>query len=167
VAKEYGERLDKLQAADPKGYTHFVKIHEGKGHWMNLEDKAALPWMGKFNRDPVPARVVWKQTGIAHDSSYWLAVPPDQSKVDSLVTAQREGQKIEITAAENVATLLIRLDDRMADLDKPVTVTYAGKELFAGTTGRTVGVMIKTLAGRGDLKLMFDTEVRVVLPTGK
>ena len=48
VGKEYGEQLDKLQKDDPKGYEHFVKIHEGKGHWMNLEDKAALPWMAKF-----------------------------------------------------------------------------------------------------------------------
>jgi hypothetical protein len=83
------------------------------------------------------------------------------------VIARRDGQGIEITAAEKVATLLIRLDDRMADLDKPVTVTLGGKELFAGTTARTVGVMLKTLAGRGDERLMFDAEVRVVLPVGK
>jgi hypothetical protein len=167
VAKEYGEQLDKLEKDDPKGYRHLVKIHEGKGHWMDLEDKAALPWMAKVSRNPVPDRVVWKQTGTAHDRSYWLAVPPDQAKADSLVVARRDGQKIEITAAEKVAGLLIRLDDRMADLDKPITVTHAGKELFAGTPARTVGVMVKTLVGRGDPKLMFDAEVRVALPADK
>ena len=48
VTKEYGEKLDEYRKADPKGYEHFVKIYEGKPHWMNLEDKVALPWMAKF-----------------------------------------------------------------------------------------------------------------------
>ena len=167
VGKQYGEELDRLQKGDPKGYEHFVKIHEGKGHWMNLEDKAALPWMAKFTRNPVPEKVVWKQTGTPHDSSYWLAVPAKEAKGDSLVVAKRGGQAVEITSAENVKTLLIRLDDRMADLDKPVTVTQGGKELFAGTAPRTVGVLVRTLVGRGDPKLMFDAEVMVELASGK
>ncbi len=167
VGKEYGEQLDKLQKEDPKGYEHFVKIHEGKGHWMNLEDKAALPWMAKFTRNSTPDRVVWKQTGTAHDRFYWLAVPADQMKADSLVIAKRSGQTVEITAAEKVAKLLVRLDDRMADLDEPVTVTQAGMNLYAGTPARTIGTLLKTLSGRGDPKLMFDAEIAVELPSGK
>ncbi len=167
VGKEYGEQLDKLQKDDPQGYEHFVKIHEGKGHWMNLEDKAALPWMAKFTRNSTPDRVVWKQTGTAHDRFYWLAVPSDQMKADSLVIAKRESQTVTITSAEKVGKLLIRFDDRMADLDKPITVTHAGKELYSGTPARTIEVLFKTLAGRGDPKLMFDAEVVVELPSGK
>jgi hypothetical protein len=167
VGKEYGEQLDKLQKADPKGYTHFVKIREGMGHWMNLQDKEALPWLAKFTRDPVPDRVVWKQTGTPHDRSYWLAVPPKEAMPDSLVTAQRTGQTIDITAAEKIATLLIRLDDRMLDLERPVKVTRDGKTLFEGTPPRTVGVMVKTLAGRGDPKLVFDAEVEINLTPAK
>src|SRR5262249_22830525 len=75
VAKDYGGQLDKLHAADPEGYVHLVRIHEGKGHWMDGNDSAALPWMARWTRDPVPNRVVWKQTGTPHDRSYWLAVP--------------------------------------------------------------------------------------------
>jgi poly(3-hydroxybutyrate) depolymerase len=167
VAREYAEQLNKLREADPKGYTHFVKIHEGKGHWMNLEDKAALPWMAQFTRDATPERVVWKQTGTPHERSYWLAVPPGEAKVGSLVVARREGQAVEITSAEKVSKLIVRLDDRTADLDKPVTVKYGGKELFAGKAPRTVAVMVTTLEGRGDPKLMFDAEVSVALPAEK
>jgi poly(3-hydroxybutyrate) depolymerase len=167
VAREYAEQLEKLYEADPNGYTHFVKIHEGKGHWMDLQDKAALPWMAKFTRNPTPDRVVWKQSGTPHDRSYWLAVPPGEAKGDSLVVARREGQTVEITQAEKVGNLLVRLDDRMADLDKPVTIKCDGKELFSGKAARTVGVMVKTLAGRGDPKLMFDAEVSVTLPAAK
>jgi predicted esterase len=167
VGKEYGEKLDELQKDDPKGYEHFVKIHEGKPHWMNLEDKVALPWMAKFTRNPVPERIVWKQTGTPHDSSYWLAVPTKEAKGDSLVSANRAGQTIEITAAEKIGKLLIRFDDRMVDLDKPVKVTQDGKELFAGELPRTAGVMLRTLIGRGDPGLIFDAEVEIELPAGK
>jgi hypothetical protein len=167
VGREYGEQLDKLRKDDPAGYAHFAKIHEGRGHWMNREDGAALPWIAEFTRNPVPDRVVWKQTGTPHDHSYWLAVPPGQGKVGTLVAARRQGQTVEVTAAEGVGKLLVRLDDRVLDLDRPVVVTHAGKALFTGTPPRTIAVMARTLAGRGDPGLVFDAEVAVDLPPGK
>src|SRR3954451_5695194 len=76
VGREYGDMLDKLQKDDPKGYEHFVKIYEGKGHWMDREDKVALPWMAKFRRNPLPERVVWAQSkAVPRERFYWLAVP--------------------------------------------------------------------------------------------
>ena len=167
VGKQYGEQLDKLQKDDPKGYEHFVKIREGKGHWMDLEDKEALPWMAKFTRNPVPERVVWKQTGTVHARFYWLAVPTDQAKGDSLVVVKRDGQTIEITSAEKIEKLFVRLDDRMTNLDKPITVTYDGKELYKGTATRTIATIFKTLDGRGDPKLVFDAEITVEIPGAK
>jgi hypothetical protein len=58
---------------------------------------------------------------------------------------------------------LVRLDDRMVDLDRAVKITHAGKQLFAGVTPRTVAVMLRTLTDLGDRKLMFDAEVAVEL----
>ncbi len=164
VGAEYGEQLAALRKADPNGYEQFVKIHEGKGHWMDRDDKVALPWLAKFTRNPIPARVVWKQTGAVHERSYWLAVPTSEARGDSLAIARRDGQAIEISQAENISNLLIRLDDRMADLDQPIKITHAGKELYSDTPARTIGVLIQTLIGRGDPKLMFDAEVKVVVP---
>ena len=176
IGKEYGEKLDELQKEDPKGYEHMVKIHENKAHWMDLEDKAALPWMAKFTRNPVPDRVVWKQTGTVHDRSYWLAVPKGEAKMDALVIAQRDGQTIDIVKSEKVDSLIVRLDDRMVDLDKPVVVMQSGvvvdriavgKQIFSGKVPRTIATLISTLIGRGDPKLMFDAEVRVDLTKDK
>jgi hypothetical protein len=79
----------------------------------------------------------------------------------------RDGQVIEIVSAEKVSKLLIRLDDRMADLDKPISVTHAGKQIFAGNAPRTIAVMARTLNGRGDPNLMFDAEIAVELPAAK
>jgi hypothetical protein len=163
VGKEYGQALDKLRVEDPDGYEHLVRIHPGKPHWMGLQDKLALPWMATFTRNPTPDKVVWKQTGTPHERSYWLAVPAKEAKGDSLVIAKRDKQTVDVVTAEKVEKLIVRFDDRFADLDKPVKVTKGGKELFAGEVSRSVAVLAKTLAGRGDPGLMFDAEVEVTL----
>lgn len=161
VGREYGELLAKLQKDDPNGYVHFVKIHEDKPHWMGGEDKIALPWMAKFSRDPIPTRVVWKQSGTAHDRFYWLAVPAKNAKSDSLVIAERDGQTIDVKSTDKVGKLLVRLDDRMANLDEEIIVKRDGKELFRGVVPRTIGVVANTLSGRGDPKLIFDAEIPI------
>ncbi len=161
VGRQYGDILEKLHTDDPDGYQNFVKIHEGKPHWMNLEDAVALPWMAKFTRNPVPDRIVWKQTGAPHERSYWLAVPTGEAVGDSLVIARRNGQTIEIDTVEKITKLLVRLDDRLVDLDGEITIRSGDRVLFAGKPPRTIATLVKTLVGRGDPKLMFSSEVAV------
>src|SRR5436305_270422 len=48
VAAEWARKLDALEKADPDGYRHLVKLHEGRSHWMNREDAEAVDWMLKF-----------------------------------------------------------------------------------------------------------------------
>ncbi|MDX1682233.1 MAG: hypothetical protein R3336_03840, partial [Phycisphaeraceae bacterium] len=61
VARQWQQKLADLAEKDPHGYEHWGKIYEGKGHWMDREDAAALPWMAKYRRRRHPERVVWKQ----------------------------------------------------------------------------------------------------------
>ncbi|MDB5303176.1 MAG: hypothetical protein JWM97_725, partial [Phycisphaerales bacterium] len=163
VAGEWKTKLDDLHTADPKGYVHVAELHPGRGHWMEREDAVAVEWMAGFTRNPVPEKVVWKQAGRTHDRFYWLAVPPKEARGGALVVASRDGQKIEIEKAEEVANLVVMLNDAMVDLDKPVTVTMKGKELFKGVAPRTIGALQATLAGRGDPFLTFPAAVTVTL----
>ena len=165
VATEYGEALQKLQKNDPGGYENLVKIHEGKGHWMNLEDKIALPWMSKYSRNPIPQKVVWKQTGAPHYRSYWLAVPIMDMPNDSLIIAEYKGQTVEISRAEKTKTVLVRFSDKMMDLDKTITITHQGQKVFEGKVNRLIKTQIQTLQGRGDPLLVFDAEVSVTIPS--
>lgn len=163
VAAEYGEQLDKLKKGDPGGYEHFVRIHEGMGHWMNLKDKEALPWLAGFSRNPVPTRIVWKQTGRPHDRSYWLAVPKGQAKIGSLVVAERKGNRFTIEETDQVDRLLLRVDDRTVSLDEPIEVEHKGKVLYKGKVERTIATLIQTLEDRNDPQLMFDSEIALDL----
>ena len=74
---------------------------------MNLEDKVAVDWMAQFTRDPLPAKVVWKQSPVTHDRFYWLAVPADEAKGGQLVVASRKGQEVEIEKTEGVEALTV------------------------------------------------------------
>ncbi|MGE3822400.1 MAG: alpha/beta hydrolase [Isosphaeraceae bacterium] len=163
VAREWGGELDHLSAADPGGYTHLVKIHEGKGHWMGGEDKLAFPWMAGFRRRATPDRVVWLQDDVTHDRFYWLAVPPGQAKARTKVVARREGRSVLIEQAEGVERLLIRWNDRMSDLDQPVSVKWRGETLHEGIAPRTLANLAATLDSRGDKALTFSAEVAVSL----
>jgi hypothetical protein len=165
IATEYGEALQKLQKNDPGGYENLVKIHEGKGHWMNLEDKIALPWMSKYSRNPIPQKVVWKQTGVPHYRSYWLAIPIMDMPNDSLIIAEYKGQTVEISRADKIKTVLVRFSDKMMDLDKTITITHQGQKVFEGKVNRLIKTQIQTLQGRGDPLLVFDAEVSVTIPS--
>ena len=164
VAREWGDKLDQLRKDDPEGYLHLTEIHPGRGHWMNREDASAVPWMAKFRRDPVPKKVVWYQDDVTHDRFYWLAVEPGRAAKGATVIASVEGQEVRIEKAEGVEKLLVRLDDRLLDLDKPVKITARGKTLFEGHVPRTIGGLEKTLEGPGDVKLAFAAEVAVTVP---
>jgi hypothetical protein len=115
VAQQWIAKLDELHREDPQGYVHFGKVFENKGHWMDREDAKVLPWMAALRRNPVPERVVWKQSGTTHDHFYWLA--NSSAVAGAEVDVERKGQTVEIKSAEMISTLSIRLDDRMVDLN--------------------------------------------------
>jgi len=155
IGAEWKDKLDKLEQEDPEGYKHQVQVHEGKPHWMQMEDKVAVPWMEKFTRNPIPDKVVWLQGDKPHDRSYWLATPEKQAKKGQLIVATRKGQVIDIEKTEKVKTVTVMLNDAMLDLDKPVVIKVAGKEVFSGVIPRTVEELNATLTERGDPDLVF------------
>lgn len=162
VAAEWGRRLDQLQQADPEGYRHVVRLHEGKGHWMDLEDREAIGWMEQFERDPVPRRLVWHQDDVTHCRFYWLEVPPKEAQAGRDLIAELQGQTITLTT-DDYPVLTVLLDDRMLDLDREVTVQAGKRKLFQGCVSRTIRTLVRTLARRGDPELMFSAAVTVRL----
>jgi hypothetical protein len=162
VAEDWGKKLDELQKADPTGYPHFTKLHEGKGHWMDRQDAEAIPWMAEYRRNVLPKKIVWKQDDVVGSRFYWLAV--DSNKVPSRaeVIATRDGQTIAIEKSD-VPALTIRLSDAMCNLDEPITVKSQDKTVFEGRVERTIATIAKTLAERGDPKGIFAAEMVVVV----
>lgn len=162
VAKEWGEWLEKLQEADPEGYKHWVAIYPTYGHWMNRVDRAAVPWMAKFVRDPYPNRVVWRQDDVTHTRFYWLGIREEDQQARATVIASYEDQTIQIEQSD-VKVLKIRLNDEMVDLDQPIKVVFGEKVLFSGKVERTIETMAAALQERQDPALVFYAEITVEL----
>lgn len=162
IAERWKKKLADLQKQDPDGYTHFVKIFPQYGHWMNREDAIAVPWMAKHTRNPMPRKIVWKQSGLKYPQSYWLGVEPADQKKGSLITAEVEGQTISI-ASDDVDQVIVLLTDQLVDLEQPITIVSGSNTLFQGKVQRTVQTLVETINARHDPNLCFASRVKVRL----
>lgn len=151
VAAEKAAELDKLAADDPGGYTHYSRIFPGSGHWMNLQDAEALPWMEKFQRNPWPKKIIWLQDDVTHERFYWLRLADKgAAKANDKIVAVIDGQTVKIDGAVQ-PKMQVRLSDVLLDLDKPVSVVVNGKPVGApARVPRTAAVIWQTLAERAD-----------------
>lgn len=162
LAVERGGVLDSLHRADTGGYVHETHIVPGKGHWMERQDSAAVEWMAQYRRNPLPDRIVWRQEEVTHPSFYWLAVPGEECVPGATLIVERQGNHFDIQTSD-YKKLTIRLNDKLADLDQPVSVTYRGKVLYRGIPERTILTLYRTLMERGDSGLVFCSEITVNL----
>ena len=163
--KECAKRIEEmaaLHAADPDGYIYEGHIVKGKEHWMDLEDKAAVPWMAKYKRNPIPDKVVWVQGDEKKSAFYWLGVPISQAAKGKKIVARYEGNTVEIISSDYSAAT-IYLSDSMMDLDKPVRVVLGEKVLFEGSVTRKPAAMRQSLRDRGDLSYIFPVRIDVTL----
>jgi hypothetical protein len=163
IARKWKKRLAELKEEDPEGFEHEVVIHEEHGHWMQRDDAVAVPWMSKFTRNITPEKIIWVQSGVTHDRFYWLAVNEENKKGGTLIEAERDGQNFKITKATGLDSVVLRFRKGMIDFDQPVLVTFDGKEVFRGKVERSIAVLAKTLADRGDPEATFSGEIQVDL----
>jgi len=149
VAAEWGEKLAALRTADPEGYVHDVTLHEGRGHWMNLQDAVAIPWMAKFTRNAWPKKIVWVQDDVRHARFYWLKVRPESVKAGDGAVATVNGNSIHIEKCD-VSSLGLLLNDRLLNLDQPVRIIRPDGTSVDQTPVRTIATIAGCLKERND-----------------
>jgi pimeloyl-ACP methyl ester carboxylesterase len=144
VARERGEQLDALHAADAAGYEHLVRIYEGLGHWMKRKDAEALPWMAERKRVAWPNKIVWFQDDVVHERFYWLARAPGSARAGEV-----DGRTIRVSA-NGLREFCLLLDDALLDLDLPITVEVDGQPRFEGRVERNAPALWGSLQERFD-----------------
>lgn len=164
VARKWKTMLADLQKNDPDGYQHKVVIHENYGHWMNREDRVAVPWMAKFTRNPNPEKIVWRQASTTHDRFYWLAVDAKNRKSGSTVVVQRNGQTIAVEQMDGINKLILRLNDQMFDLDQPLKLTGPDGKSQTVEARRTIRTIFRCLTERFDPASIYTAAI--LFPTG-
>ncbi len=151
IAKQWQGKLEDLRKADPEGYVHFVKLHEGKGHWMERQDAEALTWMQGFVRNSFPKRIVWKQDDVVEPRFYWLRVERSGLPERALVVVEADGQTIRFEHSDASAVTLLLRDDWI-DMDQEVVVIDQGQELVRQRVQRTIAAMDASLQTWGDCR---------------
>ncbi|MFW0739902.1 hypothetical protein [Flavobacterium sp. T12S277] len=168
LAREWKTKLDNLALADPAGYKHMVNIFDDKPHWMDMEDRIAVPFMASFKRQPYPDKIVWEQNSFhIRQYFYWVGISEADTKVKEISDNPTKTIKISyagniINIEENYADeLFIYLNDKMLDLDKEVVVNYKGNSIFAGKVKRSTTVITQTAAERKDGDYIFSARLVV------
>jgi hypothetical protein len=131
---------------------------------MKQQDTISVAWMAKFKRNPYPQKVNWIQDDVVRKHFYWLSVPQGSAVKGHTVFASYQGQEIDIQRNDN-DTLYIQLNDKMMNLDKPITIKQDGKVLFKGKVVRNKALIHQSYADRKDADYIFSS--RVMLVNGK
>lgn len=170
LARRMGERLAELKAADPDGYDFAVNVQAGRGHGV---DYSLCPkWLAERVRDPRCKRVTWlvqKFDSRVALQQYWLALDAVPAAMPLFVDAAIQDNRLVVRAevrkegGKPDGVLLVRLDDRLADLDRPIAIAVNGEDRAPQTAVRSRDVMQRTLAERGDPSYCFCAELRIEL----
>ena len=163
IAAEWGQKLDVLQASDRDGYVHETTIHPDCGHWMNLQDAVAVPWMAKFTRNAWPKKVHWVQDDIAHSRFYWLQTDLASAKAGDEIISTVSEQQIHIQKS-SAATLTLLLNDRLLNLDQPMTVIFPDGTKSEHCVTRTVRSLATSLQQRHDPQGVASASLTLAIP---
>ncbi|MCC7398467.1 MAG: hypothetical protein IT455_15460 [Planctomycetes bacterium] len=173
LARRLGERLAELQQADVGGYDFVVHVQAGRGHGIDYSLTPA--WLVNKVRNPRPRRVPWLVTpfdsrvALQH---YWLALREPPAAMPLFLDATIEQNRLVIRAERRdeaaatamlTGTLLVRLDDQLADLDRPLSLTVNGVDRGEVRLQRRREVLARTLAERDDPSFAFSAELEVDL----
>jgi len=147
IARLRGERTDI--------YPVTIQIIADHPH-SGLPDRDCIAELYPAVRNAVPRELTWVMTDKVISDFFWLRVaqPVRGEKFD--VTCR--DNTLTVTAAPNVTSASILLDQRLVDFSKPVTLTVNGK-----TTKKklkpSLRTLCETLQRRGDPGLAFTAEI--------
>ncbi len=149
IAVQRAAELEQLSKDHPGAYIHMSRIYKGLGHWMDGKDAEALPWMARFQRNPWPGQIVWRQDDVVHTRFYWLEVPAVSAMAGKKITASVKGRQIHVDG-EVPPGLSVRLSDQLLDLDQDIHFIINGGEPIAHKPKRTAAILLASLVQRAD-----------------
>ena len=165
--KECARRIRELSelraGSGNEGYPFSGHIVTGKGHWMDLEDREAIPWMAQFERVLHPKHIVWRQEEVLRNHMYQLEIDVKQARRgdEAIVDFDFKNNKITVMRSD-YETLYININDEMFDMDEKITVvTASGKVIFDGIVYRTRSQLLHSLHTYGGIYGVYPGQIAV------
>lgn len=150
--------LERLQR-ERGGYVHLYQQVDGRGHdFPDGGPGQGLAWALDHVRDPRPKALTWQPHRAWKRMFYWLwwEEPAIGQTLCAKVAARNE---IAIDSPLEPRGLALLLDERLVDLEQPVTVTVNGERKFHGIPERRLSTLLRTAAERNDAELLFPARI--------
>ena len=177
-AVKFHKALDKLDKVNGPGADHQIEVQLGKGHGIDYQ--AGPTWLVEQVRNPYPTKLVWTVQAL-HNSfrknHFWLGYkkkPEAKGRFFFTATYSRANNVVKIKAEQTVGnsaqgtrealkdnTLYVYLNDKMVNLDKPVTVFLNGKKVYKKRVARKLSNLMESTAERGDPNFVFPGKIRL------
>ncbi len=166
LARRMFEKLGSLRESDPQGYLHHLEVQKGRGHGIDYAGGPA--WMVQQVRNPRPKKLAWTVQALHHTVNLrnaWLSLDEAPAALPVSITAEIDGNAVALNARDKEGKpasglkLRVFLDDRLLDLDRPVTVTLNGRRVHDGKIPRTWAALARSTAASGDPGGVFSAEL--------
>ncbi len=146
--KDFAARITALREDHQDLYPVVMEWQAGRGHG-GLPDRDKIKDMYPFRRTGAPRQLWWRMTCAEVGDHFWLHSPTPSAGQSVRASSVGSG-KIELKT-ENVDKLELWLDERLTDVDKPVTVSWDGTESEHPAPVK-LHTLLETLAARGDIR---------------
>lgn len=148
-------------------YPVTVEVAPGKHH-PDLGDHDRPALLSGVRRTAAPRALRWRPTDPVVRDFAWLSLSAPARGQELIASV--DGNRVEVTASgfeppagAPAPVLRVRLDARLVDARRPVTIVVNGRAVFEGGLAPDLATLCRTLAERGDPGLAFDREVAVPL----
>lgn len=169
--EEFGAAVARLRGDAADGWPVTVEVAAGKHH-PDLADHDRPARLSGIRRVAAPRALRWRPTDSVVKDFAWLSLSAPAR--GQQLRASVDGNRVEVAAsgfeapadaAEPVPApvLRVRLDARLVDARRPVTVVVNDRVVHEGPLEPDLATLCRTLAERGDPGLAFDRELTVPL----
>jgi len=129
----------------------------------------AVDFLNRHTRNPLPERIVWDLSvrspeGTGTETFYWLRAPENIREGIVVVDYDKGTNTFHVEKNTAKGDVRIMINDEMADLFSPITVTFSG-ESTCYTVTPSLDYMKKTISEKWDKNMIFAAEIP--LPQGK
>jgi len=128
----------------------------------------AVDFLNQYTRNPLPRRIVWdlsvRSPENVSETFYWLRAAKDVRSGVVIVNYDKSANTFHVEKNTAEGDVSIMVNDEIADLFSPITVTFNG-ESTSCTVTPTLGYIEKTISEKWDRNMIFAAEI--TLPADK
>jgi len=108
----------------------------------------AVAWIAPSRRNPYPRELIWEPKRDFNRQFYWLTM--EKPRIFTRLEARIEDNTVALTTHNLQGGFGVLLNEEIADLRKPVTVTVNGEPVFRGRLHATLSTILNTVDDRID-----------------